>query len=172
MDPKKKNVLFIIVPIVAAGGCLLLFVFGGIIAAILVPNMTDALQKAKQKRTIADVRNTGTAWMSWLTDQVTEGVTESTLPEHPTAAELAAVLVPDYIQELPATDGWGHELEFSIRRNLLESSVLRIRSPGRDGVFEDVPIEPRPFVATEYDRDIVWSDGYFMAWPSSSQGSG
>ena len=41
----------------------------GIIAAILIPNLLDALQKAKQKATVADVRNIGTAWYSWMTDQ-------------------------------------------------------------------------------------------------------
>ena len=29
----------------------------GIIAALLIPNFLDALQKAKQKRTVADMRN-------------------------------------------------------------------------------------------------------------------
>ncbi len=42
----------------------------GIIAAILIPNLLDALQKAKQKRTVADMRDVGTSWFSWLTDQV------------------------------------------------------------------------------------------------------
>src|SRR5437763_9702219 len=42
----------------------------GIIAALLIPNFLDALQKAKQKRTVADARNVGTAEMSWLTDQI------------------------------------------------------------------------------------------------------
>src|SRR4029450_1437913 len=42
----------------------------GIIAALLIPNFLDALQKAKQKRTVADLRNVGTAQMSWLTDQI------------------------------------------------------------------------------------------------------
>ena len=37
----------------------------GIIAALLIPNFLDALQKAKQKRTVSDLRNTGTAMMSW-----------------------------------------------------------------------------------------------------------
>ena len=37
----------------------------GIIAAILIPNLIDSLQKGKQKRTMGDVRNTGTCWMSW-----------------------------------------------------------------------------------------------------------
>ena len=41
----------------------------GIIAAILIPNLLDSLQKAKQKRTVADIRNVGAAWFSWLTDQ-------------------------------------------------------------------------------------------------------
>src|SRR3954451_17529349 len=41
----------------------------GIIAALLIPNFLDALQKAKQKRTVADIRNAGTAMFSWLTDQ-------------------------------------------------------------------------------------------------------
>ena len=42
----------------------------GIIAAILIPNLLDALQKAKQKRTVGDIRAIGTAWFSWLIDQV------------------------------------------------------------------------------------------------------
>ena len=42
----------------------------GIIAAILIPNLIDALQKAKQKRTVADMRTVGSAWFSWYTDQV------------------------------------------------------------------------------------------------------
>src|ERR1700752_2179546 len=41
----------------------------GIIAALLIPNFLDALQKSKQKRTEADMRNMGTAMFSWLTDQ-------------------------------------------------------------------------------------------------------
>ena len=35
---------------------------------MLIPNFLDALQKAKQKRTIADERNLGTAEMSLITD--------------------------------------------------------------------------------------------------------
>ena len=29
--------------------------------------------QAAQDQTVADLRNTGTAWMSWLVDQVTQG---------------------------------------------------------------------------------------------------
>ena len=42
----------------------------GILAAILIPNLLDAMEKAKQKRTVADMRITGTAMFSWLSDEV------------------------------------------------------------------------------------------------------
>ena len=44
-----------------------------IIASILIPYLIDGLQKAKQKRTVGDMRNVGTCWMAWLTDQVSAG---------------------------------------------------------------------------------------------------
>ena len=50
----------------------------GIIAAILIPNLLDALQKAKQKATVGDIRNIGTAWMSWVTDQMSAGAAGQT----------------------------------------------------------------------------------------------
>ena len=55
----------------------------GIIAAILIPNLMDALQKAKQKRTVGDMKSVGTAWFSWLTDQVgaARGRTSQILPK-------------------------------------------------------------------------------------------
>ena len=37
----------------------------GVVAAILIPNLMDSLQKAKQRRTVNDVRAVGSAWFSW-----------------------------------------------------------------------------------------------------------
>ncbi len=45
----------------------------GIIAALLLPNLLEALNKSKQKRSMTDIRLTGTAWFSWVTDQVAAG---------------------------------------------------------------------------------------------------
>ena len=45
----------------------------GIVAALLIPNLLEALNKSKQKRTMTDIRLSGTAWFSWLTDQVSAG---------------------------------------------------------------------------------------------------
>jgi prepilin-type N-terminal cleavage/methylation domain-containing protein len=151
----------------------------GIIAAILIPNLLDALQKAKQKRTVADVRNTGTAWMSWLTDQVgaasagatkqyfTTGFTDITYPVlygflHPTNTFF-------YMQEVPQLGGWQFALEFGKNTNLLNSNTLIICAKGRDNSLandcEAGPHNVSAFVATDYDQDIIWADGYFVSWP-------
>ncbi|HSG38053.1 MAG TPA: prepilin-type N-terminal cleavage/methylation domain-containing protein, partial [Thermoanaerobaculia bacterium] len=85
----------------------------GIIAALLIPNFLDALQKAKQKRTVSDIRNAGTAMFSWLTDQVGAAAAgqSSTDPVAMTSYTkvevdvLQTVLVPQYLQAIPVKDG-------------------------------------------------------------------
>ncbi len=151
----------------------------GIIAAILIPNLLDALQKAKQKRTVADMRNTGTAWMSWLTDQVGAasagagktwkgaGLTDQSY------TQLFNYLHPSdtffYMQEVPQEDGWKYAFAYGKNGNLLDSNVLVICSGGRDGAIANndctADWDVEPFVATDYNRDIVWGDGYFVQWP-------
>ena len=37
-----------------------------------------------------------------------------------------------------------------------------------DGLFEGDTHEIGPFTAEDYDRDLVWGDGYFMTWPEAS----
>ena len=151
----------------------------GIIAAILIPNLLDALQKAKQKRSVADIRNTGTAWMSWLTDQVgaaSAGAGKTwngTETEDTSYAELFGYLHPSdsffYMQEVPEEDGWKYDYGFGKNPNLLAANVLIICSSGRDGSFADDCAgsihNVEPYVATDYDRDIIWADGYFVQWP-------
>ena len=40
----------------------------GILAAIAIPNLLTAMQRAKQKRTMADMRTIATAWEARATD--------------------------------------------------------------------------------------------------------
>ena len=83
----------------------------GIIAALLIPNFLDALQKAKQKRTVADVRNTGTAMFSWLTDQVgaaaagasASDVLMSSYGSALAGSVVASVLVPSTCRKCPTS---------------------------------------------------------------------
>ncbi len=147
----------------------------GLIAAMLIPNLLDAFQKAKQKRTLADMRITGTAMLSWLTDQVgaaaagasgTSTVVMSNYGTLHTAAELTTVLVPEYLQTVPPLDGWKRPYEFYLQfADPAAQQVMAIRSPGRDGVDDSATYTVSSFDPTDYDRDIVWADGFFVRWP-------
>lgn len=157
----------------------------GIIAAILIPNLIDALQKAKQKRTVADARNTGTAWLSWVTDQASAaaaggGSTQWTGAglTNKTHGWLLATLHPTntffYMQEVPALDGWKYSFTFAYGGNPLAAKVAAIGSTARDGegVAEDLAgatVTIGGFTPTNYDQDIIWSDGFFVRWPGTNQ---
>lgn len=150
----------------------------GIIAAILIPNLLDALQKAKQKRTVSDTRNVGTAWMSWLTDQVGAAsagagkIYAGAGHEDVDYEELFQYLHPSnsffYMQEIPEQDGWDYDYHYAMNTDQVQSNVLIICSTGRGGVSLaacESNWGVHPFLSTDYDQDIVWADGYFVRWP-------
>ncbi len=170
-----------------------------------------------QKRTVADVRNAGTAMFSWLVDQVGVAPEAPALyPNHVdpayqkgramlvraeptpfvsfasltlaaptplpqniqsvdvgsykkrTVEEVEKLLVPEYIQAVPRTDGWGHAYEYYLdTENPVAERVMLIRSPGRDGKFSGSVYQIGPFEPGSFDEDIVWADGYFVRWPQA-----
>ena len=154
----------------------------GIITAILIPNLLDALQKAKQRSTVAEMRAVGQAWFSWLTDEVSAAAAGSTqtfdfgsLDESLTAAELLDLLFESstmfYIRDVPTRDGWGHPMEYAWSGDLLSAHVMGIRSLARDGLPgpSGDPYTLGPFTATAYDEDIVWLDGFFVRYPAGAK---
>lgn len=163
----------------------------GILGGILTPYLIDALQKANQKATVGNIRAIGIAWMSWVTDQVSAGSAgaatqrvdwKNDLANPVSHAELAALLEGTgdqaYLSKLPSEDGWGHPLEFrahfdpadraSFRKLLTSNHRYAIRSLGRDGVEDsggDYVIGRFP--TTNYNGDIVYSDGYWVRQPGA-----
>ncbi|MEM9290205.1 MAG: prepilin-type N-terminal cleavage/methylation domain-containing protein [Acidobacteriota bacterium] len=149
----------------------------GIIAALLIPNFLDALQKAKQKRTVADIRNVGTAMMSWLTDQVAAGAAGAdndwAAADYSTATidEVKQELETRYIQVVPQKDGWNNDYVYYLATSgTLSDNVMAVVSPGRDGTTDGDTYSVGSFAPTEYATDIVWADGFFVSWPSGSVG--
>lgn len=152
----------------------------GIIVSMLIPNLLDAMQKAKQKRTIADVRITGTAMFSWLTDQVgaaaagqaNTNVVLASYDSPRTAASLESLLAPNYLQVVPPIDGWKFPYEYYLKTGSLvhERQIMLIRSQGRDKTFESNEYSVTSFDSTDYDQDIVWADGFMVRWPSPKGG--
>ena len=146
----------------------------GILASILIPNLLDAMQKAKQKRTVADMRITGTAMFSWLTDQVgaaaagqTTTVDLAAYGAGISASNLGTILIPQYIQRVPILDGWKNTYDYYLQTaNLHAPRVMAIRSRGRDNSAEGTAYTVTSFDPTDYDRDIVWADGFMVRFPS------
>jgi hypothetical protein len=92
------------------------------------------------------------------------------LAEYPeiSRVDLQTILVPDYMQEVPELDGWGHPYEYYLNvANPLAQKVMGIRSPGRDGVFAGSLYEVDGFDPNDFDQDIVWFDGFFARWPQT-----
>lgn len=148
----------------------------GIIASMLIPNMLDAMQKAKQKRTMADMRITGGAMFSWLTDQVGAAAagqsgTQIDLDDYgglKTVADLQSILIPGYLQEIPIRDGWKSTYDYYMNTDNPHSrNVMAIRSQGRDSAPEGATYTVIGFEPTDYDQDVVWADGFMVRWPES-----
>lgn len=121
-----------------------------------------------QAETMAALRGVGTAMLSWYTDAVGAAAAGQNVDEWPaiTIADVRKVLVPRFIASLPTEDGWGHQIEYRLQiEDLLAEHVMFVRSPGSDGEFDSDSYQSGAFDPDETKRDIVWADGYFIAWP-------
>ena len=133
----------------------------GIVAAIAVPNVIEALEKAKRKRTIADLRAISMALEARLVD--VGGGYPTTGGDWREATTLGEALVPDYLGTIPAEDGWGHPLLY-----WSDGQAYRLVSPGKDGELErewrntpPVAGEPSP----EFEADLVFDGNSFLIGP-------
>src|SRR5918997_5373988 len=74
----------------------------GILAAIAIPNLLTAMQRSKQKRTMADMRTAATAWEARATDvnkyNAAGAISALTLCTKDVNADLSGALVPTYIK--------------------------------------------------------------------------
>lgn len=146
----------------------LLVAFGAIMATACTVSSASP-----GKRTIADMRNAGVALTAWLTDNF------ESLPEgdavlvdwsqcQPVTHEELAAKLKLYIRDLPAEDGWRRPLEYCLDQENRPPRFFGIRSAGGDGRFEGPQYRVGPIPAMEKDRDLVWFNGYFAAWPEQA----
>lgn len=135
----------------------------GILAAIAIVNYLNALTRARQKRTMSDMRTIASAWEARAAENQSYTGAGFTYPGDPmTYGQLQNSLTPAFIKALPKVDGWGTEFEFAA-----EGKVYAIRSPGRDGIFEGSTYSTNATLSP--DCDIVFSNGNFVRYPESVQ---
>lgn len=140
----------------------------GILAAIAIPNLLTALQRSRQKRSMADMRSIATAWEARATD--TNGYTAAgaviTWPD-PTldVTVLTTMLVPTYIKKFPDYDGWGTRFQVGYDpRNYAIESLGADRTDNNDGTSASAPI-----TTNDFDCDIIFSLGNFLVYPDGIQ---
>ena len=155
----------------------LLLVIGiiGILAAIIIPNYINAVNRAKQKTTMATIRAVAIAWEARATETKSYNAAAAvyTLPSSSIDANgVTGLLTPTYIKVLPTNDGWGHALEFyldALPGTNQTASTYAIRSPGRDGIIDPgAPTYPFGKIR-HFDCDIVFGSGTFVTEPESVQ---
>ena len=138
----------------------------GILSALAIVNYLSALNRAKQKRTVADIRTIATSWESRAAETARYNAAGFTFPTVPvTFAQLSTQLVPTYSQTLPRTDGWNRPLDFAIN-GANPATEYAVRSAGRDGQYQATYI---PGATTNFDCDIVYSAGSFVVYPDTIQ---
>lgn len=130
----------------------------GIISAIAIPNLLNALNRGRQKRCMADMRSIGEAIEAYSVDYqfYPRGVG--------TVVDLEAYLTPTYLHELPTHDAWGSEFFFVSDS---AGATYTIVSYGRDSTAEGSTWSPGP--TSSFDNDIVFSQGVFYRWPEGVQ---
>jgi general secretion pathway protein G len=136
----------------------------GIIAAIAIPNLLNAINRGRQKRSMADVRTIGTAVEAYAVDMAFY----PTYAEGPVAnATFQGFLEPTYVKTVPREDGW--------RTTFYAASASRfytLASAARDKVLSGALASYSAGITSDMDCDIVYSNGSFVQYPEGVQDDG
>lgn len=137
----------------------------GILSAVAIWNYFIAINRAKQKRTMANIRTVALSWELYAQD--TESYVPSgavfEFPENAVSLEdMENALLPKYMKSFPRADGWSNDLDLGYDEG--PPSTYAIRSRGADGEID----ESYDTQFTEkFDNDIIFSNGLFVVSPKN-----
>ena len=128
----------------------------GLIAAIAIPNLVNAIQRGRQARTIGDLRGLGNAVAMYQQDYA----------KFPVVADFAGVAILDDILEAymggyNELDGWQRSFMYKS-----DGNNYTLVSYGMNGVA-DQPWTLGPI--HYFDDDLVINNGVFIQWPEGVQ---
>ena len=126
----------------------------GIIAAIAIPNLLNAIDRGKQKRTMADLRSLGTAIESYSIDN-------NVYPVCTSITDLKGNVEPVYIRVGPQKDGWNFDI--GVASAIGEYTVC---SGGKDG---GTCTGDGNGATASFTDSITFSGGVFVQWPEGMQ---
>jgi general secretion pathway protein G len=145
------NTAAIVVGVVA--GLLVIVAVIGILAAIAIPNLLTAMQRSRQKRTMADMRSVAVALETYAQEK-------KAWPAGHSVSEITSE-----VGAVPTTDGWGTLLGYEA----LPDGGYVIVSGGADKEFEqDSLLDYEEQTTSNFDCDIVYANGEFVQYPGEN----
>ncbi|HKQ60232.1 MAG TPA: type II secretion system protein GspG [Candidatus Polarisedimenticolaceae bacterium] len=142
-----------IVVLVVCGAALWIVAVLGILAAIAIPNLLNAIDRGKQKRTMADLRILATALAGY-------SASHHAYPVCADIETLRAQLAEQGSRPLPRVDGWSHPFHVAS-----DGGSYELISAGKDGVLGGCGNGQ----TAGFDDDICLRNGEFTQQPRSFQ---
>lgn len=141
----------------------------GIIVAIAIPNLLNAIQRAKQRRSMGDIRSIATAVEAYAVDfnrYPPSAGTGFTMPANLTINTsmnvLRGYIAPTYIRVVPMADGWNSWFLYGVANNNNDYGLV---STARNGATETARYGP----TTDFNADIIYVNGQFVQYPEGVQ---
>jgi type II secretion system protein G len=123
----------------------------GILTAVAIPALTTAIQKARQRSTMSDMRTIATVLHMYQNDA-------GQFPGTMTMVQLEAILVPYVTEVFPKEDAWHGTFNYASDG----VSYYSLESYGSNGLpGADISVATR----FNFDYDIVFVNGIFSASP-------
>lgn len=127
----------------------------GLIAAIAIPNLLNAINKARQKRSMGDMRTVGNALSMYQRDNTFYPV----IADGDVSGLRSYLFV--YVGSYSDRDGWATLIGYNS-----DGTQYTVVSYGRNKTADP----PYIYGTTgDFDSDIVFVEGMFVQWPEGSQ---
>jgi type II secretion system protein G len=142
----------------------------GIIVAISVANYMNAIEKARQRQTMSNMRSIATAVEIYLADfngyppaaafALPSGLS---LPTTPIGVKLVSYIYPTYMNRVPLVDGWNSWFVYSSTPSSHNDYCLGSNAKG--GLPD---ASPTFGPTTSFQDDILMVDSNFVQYPSGT----
>ena len=149
----------------------------GILTTIVIPNLSVAVNRSKQKATMKDLIAISTAIADYITDNGAAPVQDGA---YEASSAFYQALSPLYIKSLPIKDKWGHGFRAWTGTNATEYGLTNpdrddflVASFGKDGQQESFTFQPKSPDAgffklkkmSDFNKDLVIWNGTWIRCP-------
>ena len=146
----------------------------GILAAIAIPNLLNAMTRARQRKTMAEIRTLATAWETRNVEvgrynAAAAAAGYAGIDQAVNMDDLEIALKPTYVRSFPKQDAWDEPFACFTDiswNDSVSAQKYAIISSGADKKFD--PATPAGST-TNFDCDIVFVSGSFLTYPGGVQ---